>query len=199
MSPSPLDELCDLVAELVVGQAAKVARQLEQLLNPLVSLDAESRNTILLGFIFTGWTFANGVWSNLKNTNLRRDLMSTSKTAVVLKTATRLSLSQDPRDIAFFAANNIEPQFRAYFRDYLEQLKKSGMSADSNSASLFGLEWIQSNLNVEDSVMNRIVPLFVARAEVQVFAESVQSVAAQTNRAASERKRRGFLARFFGS
>ncbi len=198
---SPLHELCDLVADVVLAQAAKVAAQLEGFLSqePQVLLNAKGRDTVFLGLAFTGWAFANGAWSNLQITKLRRDLMETSKQALALKAATKLSGSQEARNVAALAAG-IDEQLQSYFKSYLERMKRleeSNQSADANSAMLFGLEWIQGNLNIPDSVMNRLVPLLVGLGTFEDFAEAVESVAAQVNRVASEREKRGCLSRFF--
>ena len=97
---SSLQELCNLVADVGIGKATKVSAQLEGFLihvdEPQVTLDGKARQTIFLGFVFTAWTFANGVWSNLKTTKFRRDLLDTSMQSFALKAAVQLSGSQDP-------------------------------------------------------------------------------------------------------
>ena len=203
---SPLQEFCNLVADVGIEKATTISAQLEGFLSILskeaqINLDGQARQTIFLGVAFMSVTFANGVWSNLNSTNLRRDLLDTSIQTFTLKAATKISSSQEHRDVAFWAVS-IDEQLRSYCKDYIERMKqveKSGKAVDTNEAALFGLEWIQGKLNIPDSVMNRLVPVAVGVGAFEDLASEVQSVAAQVNRAVNERKKRGFLSKLFRS
>lgn len=77
---SSLLELCSLIAD----EGAKYAYQHKELLLNTVK-DATDKavaeqqvDTIFKIFSFLNWAYANGVWSNLSNTALRRDLMEQS-------------------------------------------------------------------------------------------------------------------------
>lgn len=203
---SPLEEFCNLVADVGIEKATTISTQLEGFLSILskeakINLDDEARQTIFLGVAFMSVTFANGVWSNLNSTSLRRDLLDTSIQTFTLKAATKISGSQEHHDVAFLAVS-IDEQLRSYYKDYIERMKQveeSGKAADTNEAALFGLEWIQGKLDIPDSVMNRLVPVAVGLGAIEDLASEVQSVAAQVNRAANERGKRGFLSKLFRS
>lgn len=196
--PDTLHELCQLVAGLAVAKAEEVANVFQRQLREEaeVQLTDDQLRTVVTGFAFTNWAFANGVWSNLTNTRLRRDLLGTSKNALILATARALCKSDEPSDIAHLATNLDFDPFQPFAQACIErgkELNRSGRPFDANAVLLFGLEWIQTHLGISDAVMGVIVPGFMA--EVGDFAEEVERVASQVNRAAGARRKRGLLAR----
>lgn len=194
MSTSALKQLCELVANVSLSKATKLTAQFEQLLTRSrnVPIDAQTHEIIFIAFACANWNFANGVWSNLGNAQLRRDLMAQSKNAIIVGLAHSLGPSKDPRDLAALAVRLDFDIFQPFFKGYLDGLKALdafGVEPDVRVALQFTLEWLQDKLAISESEMNRIVPLFVEGAGD--FNE-VESVAAQVNRAAEMRKKKGF-------
>lgn len=193
-----LEELCDLVADCGLSNALKLQGRFQHHLadeaNQFLATDASQ--IVLLGFIFMNWAIANGAWSNLTSTKLRRDLMAASKNALVVRSASRLSKTEGPDDAAVLATS-IDYELVSMMKGYIKEMEKAaetGASWDANGALFYALDWIQTNAEISDSAMNRVVPRFLA--ESTDFAE-VENIAAQLNRAADDRKKKGFLARFF--
>ncbi len=195
----PVDELCALVAQAGVENASKLTASFEKQLeeSSTITIDTRTHERVLLGLAFMNWGLANGVWSTLDNTKLRRDLMASSKNAIVLKVTRMLRRGQLPEDIAFMAAS-IDEQFHKFVRGYyiprMNELERTGGSPDANAVLLIALEWIQNALGIPEAVMTRLVPSFLA--ESTDFAE-IESVAEQVNRAVAERQKKGILRRFF--
>ena len=67
------------------------------------AIPEEQVDTIYKIFSFLNWAYANGVWSNLNNTTLRKDLMGQSMKSIVLRTAYELAKDKSNEGIAFFA------------------------------------------------------------------------------------------------
>lgn len=201
MSSSALEQLCALVAEVSLSKATQLTAQFEQLLaqSRHVPVDATTHGTILVAFACANWSFANGVWSNLGNRQLRRDMMAESKKALILALAHTLGASKDPRDLAVLAVQLDFDTFQPFVESYLDSIKTlaaNGVEPDARVVFQFTLEWIQKKISVSESEMNRIVPPFVAGAGD--FNE-VETVAAQVNRAAEMRKDKSFWSRLFGT
>jgi hypothetical protein len=195
--PAPLDELCELLARVGISNATKLQQRFERSLTDGggSELAPESRNTLFLAFLFMNWAIANGAWSNLTNPRLRQDLMATSVRVFSHQSAYLLSLSPLQADVAYLATT-IDEQLRTFARNYTRragEMEAEGIPTEARSALLYALEFIQSTLDLPDAVMSSIVPRFLQESED--FAE-VESVAFQTNRAAMQRSKLGFWARF---
>jgi len=150
---------------------------------------------ILIGFTFMNWGIANGVWSNLKNTNLRRDLMRDSQRALVLKIARKIKEGEHPAAIAFLAVQ-IDEEFQRFVRIYIERIKeldRQGYSPDAGAVMLISLEWIQKNMGLKDSDMDKIIPTFIEQSK---DLDEMISVAMQLIHANEMRKKKGVLRRF---
>jgi hypothetical protein len=102
-------------------------------------------------FAFMNWTFAAGVWSNVSHSRLRRDLLSGLKDALIMRLARNLAEGTSAQ-----AAKCIflTEEFNDYVTGYKVRMLTLG-HADSNTATLFALEWIQVKDGLDDSVMNR--------------------------------------------
>ncbi|MEK6647473.1 MAG: hypothetical protein AABY84_12455 [Candidatus Firestonebacteria bacterium] len=194
-----LVELCNLIADA----GAKYAHQHKELflqivketVNKLVS--EKQIVTIFKIFSFLNWAYANGVWSNLSNTTLRRDLMEQSMKSIVLRTAYELAEDKSNEGVAFLASQQLDKEFRDFALVYNKRIKeiaKIGYETDANTSTLCGLEWIQKNLDINDEHMNVIVPQFNIRAG---DVARIEEIANQVNLAANQRKK-GFLSMLFG-
>lgn len=101
---SSLLELCNLVAD----QGAKYAHQDKELFLEVVkettdkAISEKQVDAIFKIFSFLNWAYANGVWSNLSNTTLRRDLMGQSIKSTVLRTAYELAEDKSSGGGCFF-------------------------------------------------------------------------------------------------
>lgn len=200
MSSSALEQLCELVAKVSLSNATKLTAEFERLLvqSRTVPIDPQTHETILIAFACANWNFANGVWSNLGNTQLRRDLMAGSKNATIIGLTHTLGPSKDPRNLAALAVRIDFDIFQPFVKGYLDSLKAMdtiGVEPDARVALQFTLEWLQEKLAISEPEMNRILPPFIAAAGD--FNE-VETVAAQVNRAAELRKEKGFWSRLFG-
>ncbi|MFA7235713.1 MAG: hypothetical protein WC058_02520 [Phycisphaeraceae bacterium] len=197
MSDSLL-ELCNLVAD----EGAKYAHQYKELFSQIVkkatdkTMADEQIDATYKIFSFLNWAYANGVWSNLNIPTLRRDLMEQSMKSIVLRTAYELAEDKSNEGVAFLASE-LDTEFREFALAYnkrIKELSRQGFEPDANTAMIYGLERIQEDLNLNDDVMNVIVPQFYNRAG---NVPRIEEVAIQINRAASQRKR-GFFSKLFG-
>lgn len=196
---SSLLELCNLIAE----EGAKYAHQHKELFLEVVkettdkAIPEKQVDTIFKIFSFLNWAYANGIWSNLSNTTLRRDLMQQSGKSIVLRTAYDLAKDKSNEGVAFLASE-LDQEFRKFALSYnarIKELSREGFEPDANAATLYGLELIQNYLNLNNDHMNVIVPQFNNRAG---DVARIEKIANQVNRAASQRKK-GFFSRLFGS
>ena len=196
---SSLLDLCNLIAE----EGAKYAHQYKELFLNVVNettgkaIPEKEVDTLYKIFSFLNWAYANGVWSNLSNTNLRRDLMGQSMQSIVLRTSYELSEDKSNEGIAFLASE-LDQEFKKYVQAYntrIKELYNEGFEPDENTAMLCCLDWIQNQIDIDDSKMNIIVPQFNNRAG---NIPRIEEIAKQVNLAASQRKK-GFLSRLFGS
>ena len=196
---SSLQDLCDLIA----NQGAEYAHQHRELFVEIVrestnkEMAKEKVDQTFKIFAFLNWAYANGIWSNLNNTALRRDLMGQSMKSIVLKTSYKLSQDKSNEAVAFLAAE-LDQEFRELALAYnkrIKELSQEGVEPDANTATLIGLEWLQEILDLNDEDMNAIVPQFNNRVG---NVTKIEEIANQVNRAASQRKR-GFFSKLFGS
>lgn len=190
--PSPaLKQLCDLVSDVAVSNATQLRQRFSGLIEPhSVSPDPEF---LLKTFAFMNWTFAQGVWSNLQNTQLRRDLQVELRNSLITKLTGQISGSDRVEDIAAKAVFLTE-DFNAYLMGYNHSMQQAGY-ADSVTARLFALEQIQEECQIGDDVMNDIVPNLWSD---ETSSSEVESVAMQVNNVAAEMKPKGFFRRLFG-
>lgn len=197
---SSLLELCDLIAD----EGAKYAHHHKELLLTFVkeathkSIPEEQVDTVYKIFCFLNWAYANGVWSSLSNTTLRRDLMGQSLERIALRTAYELANDKSNEGVAAFFASGLFQEFRQFALTYNERIKElsaEGFEPDANTATLCGLEWIQDHLGLTDDHMNVIVPQFNGHAG---YVAKIEDLAKQVNLAVNQ-KRKGFLPRIFGS
>lgn len=197
---SSLMELCDLIAD----EGAKYAHHRKELFLTFVeetthkAIPKEQVDTVYKIFCFLNWAYANGVWSNLSNATLRKDLMGQSLERIALRTAYELANDKSNEGVAAFFASGLFQEFRQFalaFNERLKELSTEGFEPDANTATLCGLEWIQDHLGLSDDHMNVIVPKF--NGYVGDVAKIVD-LAKQVNLAANQ-KRKGFLSRLFGS
>ncbi len=194
-----LQKLCSLIAD----EGAKYAHQYTELFIEVAkkttgkAIFGKQVDKIFKIFSFLNWAYANGVWSNLSNTTLRRDLMGQSMQSIVLRTSYELAEDKSNEGIAFLASE-LDQEFRQFalmYNERIKELSRAGYEPDANAAKLFGLERIQEHLDLNDDQMNVIVPQFnnsagdIAR---------IEEIAKQVNRAASQRKK-DFFSRLFGS
>jgi hypothetical protein len=196
---SSLLKLCNLIAD----QGAKYAHQHKKLFLEVVKemagqpISDRQVDTIFKIFSFLNWAYANGVWSNLSNTTLRRDLMAQSMKSIVLRTAFELAKDKSNQGVAFLASE-LDQEFMQFALAYnvrIKELTRKGLEPDANTATLCGLEWIQGHLDLNDDLMSVIVPQFNDRAG---DVARIEEIAKQVNRAANQRKK-GFFPKLFGS
>lgn len=196
---SSLLELCNLIA----NQGAQYAHQHKEIFLKIVkettdkSISKRQSDTIFKIFSFLNWAYANGVWSNLNNAALRRDLMGQSMKSIIHRTAYELAEDKSNERVAFLAAQ-LDQEFRAFVLAYntmINELSGEGLEPDANTVTLCGLEWIQENLDLNDAHMNVIVPQFNHRSG---DVARIEEIAQQINRADDQRNK-GFFSKLFGS
>ncbi|MCK4517905.1 hypothetical protein KAT92_03955 [Candidatus Babeliales bacterium] len=188
---SSLTQLCDLVSDVAITNAQELQIRFADVVdNHPVDVDPEY---ILKIFSFMNWTFAQGVWSNLKNTRLRRDLQIKLKDCIITKLAKQLAGSDSMEGIAARAVFMTD-EFNSYVAQYMLHTQSVGY-ADSGTARLFALERIQEQLKINDYTMNDIVPILWSDEKLN---SEVESVAIQVNNAALEQNEKGFFRRLFG-
>ena len=195
---SSLMELCKLIAE----QGENYAKQYTTIFIQLVEKElgtsiSNKQEKIYKIFSFMNWAYANGVWSNLDNTALRRDLMTQCMKSIVLQTASQLSTDKSNSGIAIYAVD-FDEEFREYMIAYNERMKelsREGYSPNANTSALCGYEWLQNLLDIDDIYMDIIVPQF---ANMVGDVAKIESLAYQVNRASAQRKK-GFFAKLFGA
>lgn len=196
---SSLKDLCNLIA----NQGSEYAHVHTELFLEITRdttdmvISKEQVDKTFKIFVLLNWAYVNGIWSNLKNTTLRRDLMDQSMKSIVLKTSYELSEDKSNEGIAFLASE-LDQVFRELALAYTERIKeldREGVEPDANTATLISLEWLQEIFDLNDEEMSVIVPEFNNRVG---NVAKIEEIATQVNRAASQRKR-GLLSRLFGS
>lgn len=198
MANQALDDICGLITRESISKAAQLAKRLEDLLArfPDALHGSAAHEAIFVAFACTNWNFANGVWSNLENQNLRRDLMGRSKDLLVLALAEALSPAGNNRDKAALAVHIEFDLFQPFVKDYLAKAAiLVGEGPDARFALQFALGWIQKQTKVRESAMTEVIKSFLAEADD--FNE-IEELASQVNRAAEARKSKSLWSRLFG-
>jgi hypothetical protein len=188
---SSLIKLCEFVSDVVMAEATKLQEQFVQLVQD-ESSDVDP-GTILMLLAFMNWTFVQGVWSNISNNRLRRDLQIQLKEELNLRLAFALTESSSATDTAAKAVA-IQNEFIVYLRKYTSRMQ-SITNADSRMAKLFAFEQIQAKCGLSDEVMNRVGLELVSDKGIS---SEVELVALEVNKAAAA-KRGGFLSKLFRS
>jgi hypothetical protein len=191
-------KLCNLIAD-VGAKSANHRKEaflsiVENTTNRAVSEDQSE--TVYKVFCFLNWAYANGVWSSLSNTTLRRDLMRQSLETITLRTAHELSDDKSNEGVAAFFATGLSQEFREFAFAYnkrMKELSAEGFEPDANTARLCGLEWVQDHLGLNDDYMNIIVPQFNCYAD---DIAKIEELAMQVNLAAN-REKNGFFSRIY--
>ena len=152
-----LTELCQLVSDVGVANAVRLKQRLEQTLDRFgyTGLDSRVQSLVLHHFICMNFALINGVWSNLENASLRRDLLAESLQAFVLKSVSFWTQSQDIDDRAYTAVL-IQEEIQRFWKTCLERMKKieaDGMTVNGNAVFLYTLELVKSHLNLSDARM----------------------------------------------
>lgn len=194
---SSRENYCFVIADIGVNNAIKASKTFLCLLEQNnITIDDPSK--VIIGFTFMNWGIANGVWSNLKNATLRRDLMRTSQRAFVLAAAKIIREGEPPEDIAFLAVQ-IDAYFQGFIRPFyierVREIERQGYSSGANAILLVSLEWILENTNLKNSDMDKIIHTFTDQSE---DFDEITSVALQLIEADKTRKNKGILRRFFG-
>jgi hypothetical protein len=196
---SALNQLCCLIAD----RGAECAHKHTQFFLEIArakrgkTITNEQVEKTFKVFSFLTWAYANGVWSNLDNTELRRDLVNESLRSIALKTSYELSKDKSNEGVAFLATE-LDQEFRVLAQTYtqrMNQLAQQGVEPDANSATLIIYEWIQAMLDLKDEDMNSIVPQ-LNNLIGQVV--EIENIAIQVTNAALNRKS-GIFSRLFGS
>lgn len=197
MADEALEEICGLVASVSVAKSLELSGRLEKLLAEYSDAlhGSVDHKAILVTFACTNWNFANGVWSNLENVQLRRDLMAKSKNSLILALVATLAPSGDARDKAALAVHIDFDLFQPFLREYLKEAKTVEGGPDAIFALQFALGWIQKLNKIQDYAMSEILRRFLT--EVGDFTE-VEGIASQVNCAADLRKAKSLWSRFFG-
>ena len=191
MPPASLKQLCDLVSDVAITSATALRQKLTDLVTPYaIDLDPEH---ILKTFAFMNWTFAQGVWSNLQNTQLRHDLQVELKEFCIIKLAQQLCGSAGVDEVAAKAVFLTE-NFNSYVMGYTNNMQTLGY-ADAGTARIFALERIQEEYGIDDDVMSDIVRFLWSDEEAN---SEVESVAMQVNKTVADMKPKGFFRRLFG-
>jgi len=189
MPPESLIQLCELVADVAMTDAKRHRDKLMDLGRAhSIPFSAEHILKILM---FMNWTFAQGVWSNLRNKELRVDLQVELKGFIIIKLAQALCGSEGP-DKFIASTVLLTDEFNSYVLNYTIAMKKRG-HADAGTARLFALERIQKDYAIDDMLMNLIVPLLFPHDNSN---SEVESVSLQVNKIAETMQPRGLLRRF---
>ncbi|HXE91605.1 MAG TPA: hypothetical protein VNK82_11660 [Terriglobales bacterium] len=195
MDNEPLGRFAGFIAEEGVRRARRQAQLFEQeLATCAFSCDGTQRRDLMIAFAFLNWSIANGVWSNLNNTRLRRDLMEATVQKFSTELAKTVTAGSDVRDVALEAVR-IDEQLRQMLRGWvgtLGELDRFGAN-DARASLFFAMDRIQACLGISDPVMDLLVPRFLAHED---FAAEMEHLASQLNRAADDRSKKGTLSRF---
>ena len=141
MPSASLMQLCDLVSDVAISNATGLCQRFRDLVAPQ-SVDVEVEH-IVCTFSFMNWMFAQGVWSNLHNTQLRRDLQIELKKAMIMKLTRQFCNS----DIAEHVATKyvlLMEDFKSYVMEYTRRIQELGY-ADAGTARLLHLSGFSRN------------------------------------------------------
>jgi len=148
---------------------------------------------LLKTFCFMNWTIVTGLWSNIEYAKLRRDLQAVLKDKFILKLAYKIPGPDSPKAIAARAVFLTE-DFQSYLRAFIHETKELGF-ADDGTSRLFALERIQEQFDIDDHVMNDVVPNILS--DEKLITE-VGDGAMQLNKAYEEQEKKGFFRKLFG-
>lgn len=191
MPPVTMKDLCDFMSDVAVTNATSLCQRFEELVGRhSIQLNSER---VLKIFAFMNFTFVQGVWSNLQDTQLRRDLQVELRSSVAIRLARQLSGEACAEDIAAKAVF-LTDDLTSYTLQYTARLKVVGY-ADSGTARLFALERIQEACALNDDILDDVVPSFLSDRDLNSV---VESAAMQLNKAFAETKPKGFVRRLFG-
>lgn len=186
MPSRSLSQICDLVSDVAIKDAKDLMLKFTKLATPhSFKVDIEF---LFKTFAFMNCTLAVGIWSNLSNIHLRRDLLVELKFLFPTKLALEISKMGSTNTLLLNEELNI------YLNDYITYAQRIGC-ADSSTARLYAFERIQNELEIDDDIMNKMVPALWSGLK---GSSGVESVAMQVNKEAQEQKPKGFLRRLFG-
>ena len=182
-----LSQICSLVSDVAIQDAKNLMLEFSKFATPYsCKVDIEFLFKI---FAFMNCTLAVGIWSNLSNINLRRDLLAELKLFFPTKLALELSKMESTKTLFLHEELNI------YLDDYITYAQRIEC-ADSRTARLYAFERIQNELEIDDDIMNKIVPALYS--DPKGISE-VESVAMQVNKIAQKQKPKGIFRRLFGN
>ena len=196
---SSLKGLCDLIA----NQGAEYAHQHTEIFLEITrgttdkAISREQVDETFKIFAFLNWAFVSRIWSQMKNTTLRKDLKGQIYKSIVQKTSYELSEDKSNARVALLASK-LDQEFRELAVSYNEGIDGiAGLSVEpyANKATVVGLKWLREIFDLNDEEMDVIESQFNDR--VGNIAK-IEDSARQVNRKANQRKR-GFFKRIFGS
>lgn len=195
MLESPVECVGIRIADYGIGKAVELSNALMGILKEVEpkwrpdSLAIDVRGQLIEGFACLNWMLAVGVWSNLRDEKLRRDLMTESRSKMVLAAARQLCPARTVEDVAAEAVRIDFDVFRPFFENCLRawsELERHGSVVDANSTLVVALEWILRRLGLGTETIGKAMPVFLIRIDDPV---SIEEIASQVVRAA-ERSRR---------
>lgn len=194
-----LHQYCNLIADQCVTESQSLHNHLKNSLkNHGHNLKTTDEKEIALTLAFLNLFVAQGTWSNLKNSTLRRDLLNETKDAMIFKLASIFKNGQSNEKIAAETVKIDFDKFRPYAKFHAAQLKGFNKeSVDANSNLYISLMWLQEKLNLSDSLMENIVLSFIEKTNRSF--DKIEGTALTISNSENKKKNKGFWGRIFRS
>jgi len=119
MSKSSLQQFCDLVSTVSLNNAIVFQESFANLFEENEKYD---RTYVIKSFAFMNYTFAVGVWSNLRNEQLRRDLIIQLKLTLILQLGNYFAPTLEGDEFAATCAL-LNEEFDLYLVEFKEGMK----------------------------------------------------------------------------
>lgn len=130
-------------------------------------------------FSYLMWFYANGIWSNIEDVELRRNLHNESS-KLTINEISRVLLKTMPKSSNEQIKSDVGIEFQEYKRRFIKDLETKiieGYEPDANSALFIILEWLKEEMQLSGLDMLEIVPLFIQDSRIVTTMGDIEAIA----------------------
>lgn len=159
-----LDEAAEDVAVLGIPLADSYVNLVAETLSDKlkVKVSAEQRNITFKIFAFLMWACTYGVWSNLRDENIRDGLLHTTWDKLITAASYQTSSSKEANDVVEninMLCQEFERLRNRFIRELLELIEE-GHREDVDTIMLVGFRWLQEEYELSDADMAIVTTSF---------------------------------------
>lgn len=180
---SKLEKFCNMIADYGIKKSKSLILLFKDIVKEQFGfeIDESEKKIMLKIFSFLNLIFAQGIWSNITDSQLRHDLNLKSNQSFILKTFYEICDNKEEEIIAKQCAD-LMFEFYNFNNGYINNLKEASyfpsFELDANFTMAYGLALIQEKMGIPDDDMNKIVPSFLKRAgdfaDIEKLAEKLE-------------------------